>query len=117
MPAARPSAFSSRNWSWPRNASVMAHVRDGSEGSMAGGNPDDMYRDPGLVTQREKHHRWKLDRHQILDYGLEGFLNPPYQWWENIDLLNRRVDFAVVWAGTVISAMICEDLAWVDPCQ
>ncbi|WP_349371111.1 hypothetical protein [Salinarimonas sp.] len=72
---------------------------------------------PGLLTQREKHHRWRLDRYQILEYGLEGFLDPSCLWWENIDLLSRRVDFAVVRPGTVISAMICEDLARVDPCQ
>ncbi len=71
----------------------------------------------GIVSRREKHHRWKLDRSQVLDYGLEGILSPSLSWWEDIDLLSRRVDFSVVRTGTVFSAMICEDLARIDPCQ
>ena len=71
----------------------------------------------GLMSRREKHHRWKLDRSQIVDYGLEGVLSPSLSWWEDIDLLSRRVDFSVFRSGSVLSAMICEDLARVDPCQ
>lgn len=71
----------------------------------------------GLVSRREKHHRWKIDSTQIADYGLEGILSPSLSWWEDIDLLSRRVDFGVVRCGTILSAMICEDLARVDPCQ
>ncbi|WP_372425635.1 hypothetical protein [Salinarimonas chemoclinalis] len=70
-----------------------------------------------ILTRREKHHRWRLDDQQVRAYGLEGVLSPSYSWWENIDLLSRRVDFAVVRRKTVLSAMICEDLARVDPCQ
>lgn len=66
---------------------------------------------------REKHHRWKLDKHQLRGYGLQGMLSPELQWWENISLQNRRVDFSVIRKKSVISAMICEDLARVDPCQ
>ena len=71
----------------------------------------------GLTSAREKHHRWRLDRDQIISYGLQGTLSPSLFWWEDIDLLSRRVDFAVIRAGSVISALICEDLARVDPCQ
>lgn len=71
----------------------------------------------GLVSRREKHHRWKIDSTQIADYGLEGILSPSMSWWEDIDLLSRRVDFGVVRCGSILSAMICEDLARVDPCQ
>ena len=66
---------------------------------------------------REKHHRWKLGRMQIEDYGLTGALNPANDWWEDVDLLSRRVDFTVFRRSSVIAAMICEDLARVDPCQ
>jgi hypothetical protein len=66
---------------------------------------------------REKHHRWKLGRQQIEDYGLIGGLNPAYDWWEDLTLLSRRVDFTVFRSSSVIAAMICEDLARVDPCQ
>lgn len=68
-------------------------------------------------STREKHHRWTLDRDEVLAYGLEGRLSPSISWAEDIDLLSRRVDFAVVRQSSVISAMICEDLARVDPCQ
>ncbi len=66
---------------------------------------------------REKHHRWCLDEAQIETYGLEGVLDPRRRWWEDIDLMSRRVDFTVFQQGSVLAAMICEDLARVDPCQ
>ena len=68
-------------------------------------------------TVREKHHRWKLDRAQIEAYGLYGQLDPRRGWWEDIDHLNRRIDFSVFHERSVMAAMICEDLARVDPCQ
>lgn len=68
-------------------------------------------------TIREKHHRWKLDADQLRSYGLLGSLSPEVQWWENIALQSRRVDFTVIRQRSVLSAMICEDLARVDPCQ
>lgn len=74
---------------------------------------------PGIAfgTVREKHHRWKLDRAQIEAYGLQGRLDPRRGWWEDIDLLKRRIDFSVFHQRSVLAAMICEDLARVDPCQ
>ena len=71
----------------------------------------------GFTSTREKHHRWRLDRDQIISYGLQGTLSPSLYWWEDIDLLSRRVDFAVIRSASVVSALICEDLARVDPCQ
>lgn len=69
----------------------------------------------GMV--REKHHRWMLDRSQIVTYGLKRTLDPRCKWWEDIDHLNRRVDFTVFKSRSVLAAMICEDLARVDPCH
>lgn len=66
---------------------------------------------------REKHHRWKLDRAQLESYGLLGALTPELAWWENISLQSRKVDFTVMRRDSVFAAMICEDLARVDPCQ
>ncbi|HYD05734.1 MAG TPA: hypothetical protein VEC60_08410 [Reyranella sp.] len=68
-------------------------------------------------TVREKHHRWKLDGGQLRNYGLLGVLSPQVAWWENISLQSRRVDFTVFRKNSVLAAMICEDLARVDPCQ
>jgi len=71
-----------------------------------------------IANTREKHHRWRLDRSQIKEaYRLKGVLNPQLDWWEDIDLLSRRVDFTVFRKSSVLAAMICEDLARVDPCQ
>ena len=70
-----------------------------------------------FTTIREKHHRWCLDSPQIKAYGLGGVLNPELTWWEDIDLLSRRVDFTAFRKNSVLAAMICEDLARVDPCQ
>ncbi len=72
---------------------------------------------PLSMSVRDKHHRWKLDLQQLRSYGLLGVLSPEISWWENIDLLSRRVDFATIRKDMVISALICEDLARVDPCQ
>ena len=69
------------------------------------------------TTIREKHHRWRLDGSQIRAYGLEGVLNTGIEWWEDIDLMSRRVDFSVFRQTSTLSVMICEDLARVDPCQ
>ena len=68
-------------------------------------------------TLREKHHRWKLDQTQLRDYGLLGALSPELAWWENISLQSRQVNFTVMRRDSVFAAMICEDLARVDPCQ
>lgn len=68
-------------------------------------------------TVREKHHRWKLDKTQLRAYGLLGVLSPELSWWENIPLQSRQVDFTVIRRDSVLAAMICEDLARVDPCQ
>lgn len=66
---------------------------------------------------REKHHRWKLEKQQIEMYGLESALNSRFSWWEDIDLISRRIDFTTFRRRSVLAAMICEDLARVDPCQ
>jgi hypothetical protein len=58
-----------------------------------------------------------LDRGQLDAYRLAGALNPKLNWWERIDLLSRRVDFTAFRERSVLAAMICEDLARVDPCQ
>ncbi|MBR1281291.1 hypothetical protein JQ597_04480 [Bradyrhizobium sp. AUGA SZCCT0177] len=93
---------------------VRVAVFQRSNGS---GGSDDTAERVGFWSTREKHHRWTLDRDEVLAYGLEGRLSPSISWAEDIDLLSRRVDFAVIRQSSVISAMICEDLARVDPCQ
>jgi hypothetical protein len=100
----------------------LATNKDGRKGNFvatstfpSAGNPS------GLMARRdslrEKHHRWKLDRTQLETYGLLGVLSPEISWWENISLQARQVNFTVMRRDSVFAAMICEDLARVDPCQ
>ena len=100
------AGLSDRNGRVGNFVNVTVFQSQGSEGNAL-----------GLTSAREKHHRWRLDRDQIISYGLQGTLSPSLFWWEDIDLLSRRVDFAVIRQSSVVSALICEDLARVDPCQ
>jgi hypothetical protein len=64
---------------------------------------------------QQKHHRWKLDSSQISQYALGGRLDPERDWWEHIDLEDRRFVFASIHSDMVLSVLICEDLARPDP--
>lgn len=73
--------------------------------------------DEGLISYRQKHHRWRLDRSQIQTYALGSSLDPNYGWWEDIDILSRSLDVYVLRGTTTVTTLICEDLARHDPCQ
>jgi hypothetical protein len=62
-----------------------------------------------------KHHRWCLDRGQIVRYHLGSVLNPELRWWEKIDVSNRTCVFSVVRWGASLAVLVCEDLARFDP--
>jgi hypothetical protein len=66
---------------------------------------------------QSKHHRWKLDRQQIVRYHLGDRLNPDQFWWEQIDIANRACTFYVFRRGMSLATLICEDLARIDPVQ
>lgn len=70
-----------------------------------------------LRTERPKHHRWKLSKEQIRQYGLGAALHPDCNWWESIPLPRRILNFFALRRETLLTVMICEDLARVDPCQ
>lgn len=69
-----------------------------------------------MAWAQSKHHRWKLDAGQLSVYELHG-LSSDSQWWENIDISSREVDFWPLRHGAVASTLICEDLARIDPVQ
>lgn len=71
----------------------------------------------GLISYRQKHHRWRLDRSQIQTYALGSSLDPNFGWWEDIDILSRSLDVYVLRGTTTVTTLICEDLARHDPCQ
>jgi len=66
------------------------------------------------VVQR-KHHPWKLDESQVIQYGLGGVLSPYREWWEYIDCTDRRLTFISMSEDLVMCALVCEDLARPDP--
>lgn len=67
------------------------------------------------AIRQSKHHRWKLDKDQILMYGLAGSLDPNGAWWENIEIGNRDLHFISLRPQLTICCLICEDLARQDP--
>lgn len=79
------------------------------------GEPDK----PDWATRliRAKHHRWKVDVRQLESYALSHRLPPDKVWWEDIDLPPREMLFAEFSTGSVVTTLICEDLARIEPCQ
>jgi hypothetical protein len=69
----------------------------------------------GLHFRQRKHHRWKLEDHQIQQYHLGSGLDPEKRYWENIDIQARQLRFFVIRPWLVTCALICEDLARHDP--
>jgi hypothetical protein len=61
-----------------------------------------------------KHHRWCLDREQLVNYQLAGKLPGLRGSWENIELRERLLYFVTLNRMTW-SVLICEDLARQDP--
>ncbi|HET6976205.1 MAG TPA: hypothetical protein VFI24_07775 [Pyrinomonadaceae bacterium] len=65
--------------------------------------------------QQSKHHRWFLDKRQIVQYGLGSSLDVRNKWWEHISVDNRVLYFVVLDDWLTICPLICEDLARQDP--
>lgn len=69
----------------------------------------------GLRVTQAKHHRWCLDRNQILQYGLGGRLPASKDCWELSDISERVVEFFTIDSWLTWAVLICEDLARQDP--
>jgi hypothetical protein len=65
--------------------------------------------------QQNKHHRWKLDKSQIIKYNLGQVLTPNLNWWEGIDIKRRTVNFINIGEEITLCPLICEDLARQEP--
>lgn len=73
-----------------------------------------------LLTSRRKHHRWKLSPSQIATYDLEAILpsaSDGNSWWERHTIAQREIHFFHFRKTSVLTSMICEDLARSDPCH
>jgi hypothetical protein len=67
-----------------------------------------------MVVQH-KHHRWKLNKAQIEQYGLNESLDTGLSLWENVDIDDRRLFFFAVRQSLAFCFLICEDLARQEP--
>lgn len=68
-----------------------------------------------LEYEQEKHHRWRLDKSQIIRYGLANQLDPEKEWWEGIAVHDRKLGFFVFRDWLSACVLVCEDLARIDP--
>jgi hypothetical protein len=70
---------------------------------------------PTMRRHQLKHHRWCLDRGQILQYELGGRLPASRDCWERIYIGEREVNFVSLADWLTVCVLICEDLARQDP--
>jgi hypothetical protein len=70
---------------------------------------------PQYRVRQSKHHRWCLDRSQILQYQLGGRLPASKDCWELTDVTDRQVEFFTIDSWLTWAVLICEDLARQDP--
>ncbi len=67
------------------------------------------------LFQQSKHHRWKLNSRQIIQYGLGARLDHTRDWWEGIDIRERELAFFSVNEWLTFCVLMCEDLSRPDP--
>ena len=97
---------------WDLNLSVLQPA-----GPLRDPNATPDPKDPMLANLRlvqAKHHRWYLDRDQIVSYQLGGRLPTARSCWEYIELPERVLHFVTLNKMTW-SVLVCEDLARQDP--
>jgi hypothetical protein len=62
-----------------------------------------------------KHHRWCLDRGQVMQYDLGGRLPASRDCWERVHIGDRDINFVTLRDWLTMCVLICEDLARQDP--
>lgn len=68
-----------------------------------------------MVATQGKHHRWRLDRRQINAYGIASAFSGATYWWEQIPLTSRTLNLFSFRRLSTFVALICEDLARIEP--
>lgn len=99
---------------------LLAGIGKPAQGRKAGSNylvfeqplPGNEYT---IRIEQRKHHRWKLTKSQVIQYGIGANLLPPANWWEHIELTDRQVHFVNLLPWLTLCPLICEDLARPDP--
>lgn len=67
------------------------------------------------TIKQQKHHRWCLDRSQLLAYGLTARLSADRIWWEDFEIGQRVLNFVTVHGTLTMACLVCEDLARQEP--
>jgi len=99
----------------PQECFVIAGVGCGGSGILRGTNQVRLSFPRLADVVQRKHHPWKLDESQVIQYGLGGVLSPYREWWEYIDCTDRCLNFISISEDLVVCALVCEDLARPDP--
>jgi hypothetical protein len=92
--------------SLPPECFLVAGVGRAGVDSQRGGNEVRLSFPPLQEVVQKKHHPWKLDESQVIQYGLGGVLSPSREWWEYADLADRRLDFIAMSEDLVICALV-----------
>ncbi|MBB2961929.1 hypothetical protein [Methylobacterium sp. R2-1] len=64
---------------------------------------------------RGKHHRWQVEKSQIDSYDVGAELDRAAVWWEHLPIGERVLHVDVLRENSTLTAVICEDLARVEP--
>ena len=114
-----------RDWVTAQKSFLIAGVGAAGETLEAGknrvtievptGKVEEMGKGHRIKAFQNKHHRWRLDRSQIVQYGLGGQLDPERHWWEHINAEARHLTFISLQSWLSVCALICEDLARQEP--
>jgi len=114
-----------RDWVTAQQSFLITGVGASGEGLKAGknrvaievptGNVEAMGKGHRISAFQNKHHRWRLDRSQIVQYGLGGQLDPERHWWEHISAEARHLTFISLQSWLSVCALVCEDLARQEP--
>jgi hypothetical protein len=99
----------------PQDCFLVAGIGRGASGKTRGTNEVRLSFPPLEEVVQKKHHPWKLDESQVIQYGLGGVLSPRIDWWEYGEFTDRRLRFIAISPDLVLTVLICEDLARPDP--
>jgi hypothetical protein len=64
---------------------------------------------------QRKQHRWRLTKEQLCQYGFGASLSPAHDWWEELEIHQRRQTVLLAAPWLAIAPLICEDLAQEEP--
>lgn len=113
--AVTESQFRALRKGLPRECFLVSGVGAGATASQRGTNEVRLSFPLLQDVIQKKHHPWKLDEAQVIQYGLGGVLSPSREWWEYDDFTDRQLSFISMSPDLVLSVLICEDLARPDP--